>query len=99
MINWNGLSMLRNGSEKPDFCIQTDASGFWGCAAYFSGRWFQLSWVKSWQDANILAKELLPIVLSTAIWSPPYPLTRYCINVIIAVLVWWLQSTETQLGT
>ena len=29
--------------------------------------------------------------------GPPYPLTRYCINVITAV--WWLQSTKVQLGT
>ena len=38
MISWNGLSMLRSGSEQPEFCIQTGASGSWGCAAYFSGR-------------------------------------------------------------
>ena len=70
MISWNGLSMLRNGSEQPEFCIQTDVSGSWGCAAYFSGRWFRLPWDQSWQDTNITAKELLPIVLSTAIWGP-----------------------------
>ena len=46
---------------------------------------------QSWHDANIMAKELLPIVLSTAIWAPPYPLTRYCIGVITPVR--WLQST------
>ena len=70
MISWNGLSMLRSGSEKPDFCIQTDASGFWGCAAYFIGRWFQLPQYQSWQDANIMTRKLLPIVLSATIWGP-----------------------------
>ena len=44
MISWNSLSMLRSGSEKPDFRLQTDASGSWAYAAYFSGRWFQLPW-------------------------------------------------------
>ena len=29
MISWNGLSMLRSGSEKPEFCVQTDATGSW----------------------------------------------------------------------
>ena len=31
--------------------------------------WLQLAWPPSWQNANIAAKELLPIVLSLALWG------------------------------
>ena len=47
-----------------------DASGSWGCGAYLHGRWFLLPWDETWQHASIMAKELLPIVISTAIWGP-----------------------------
>ena len=47
-----------------------DASGSWGCGAYLHGRWFLLPWDETWQHATIMAKELLPIVISTAIWGP-----------------------------
>ena len=60
LITWNGYS-LRSITAKPDFCIQTDASGSWGCGAYFNGKWFQLHWERSWQQIGIMAKELLPL--------------------------------------
>ena len=72
LVKWNGLSLLRNTSATPipDFCIQTDASGSWGCGAFFDGEWLQLPWDDNWKGANIMAKELLPILLSTAVWGP-----------------------------
>ena len=69
-MNWNGLSLLRSTSAKADFCIQTDASGSWGCGAYLHGRWFQFPWDETWQYAGIMVKELLPIIISIAIWGP-----------------------------
>ena len=35
--HWNGLSLLQGTSNENnhDYCIQTDASGSWGCAALF----------------------------------------------------------------
>ena len=70
LIGWNGLSLLRSSSVAPQFHIQTDASGSWGCGAYFQGQWFQLPWDQAWFSANIMAKELVPIILSTAVWGP-----------------------------
>ena len=69
LVKWNGLSLLRN-TAATDFCIQTDASGSWGCGAFFDSEWLQLPWDDNWNGANIIAKELLPIVLSTAVWGP-----------------------------
>ena len=63
--------MLRYSSPptKHDFCIQTNASGFWGCAAFFEGDWLQLPWNEAWIPVGIMAKDLAPILLSTAVWG------------------------------
>lgn len=37
-----------------------------------SGEWFQLEWPEEWRDVNITVKELLPIVLSVALWGRPW---------------------------
>ena len=68
---WNGLSLLRSTAlpKASDYCIQTDASGSWGCGAYFHGQWFQLQWDTQWKHHHIMVKESLPIVLSAAVWG------------------------------
>ena len=39
---WNGFSILRHPTiSHPDFCVQTDASGAWGCAAVLAPYWLQ----------------------------------------------------------
>ena len=58
--SWNGRKLLH----------QSDASGSWGCGAFLGGQWLQWKWVDSWQEATIMAKELVPIVLSCAVWGP-----------------------------
>ena len=68
--SWNGLSLLDHVSaaKPPDYYIQTDASGAWGCGGIFKQHWFQLSWSTEWSATGIMAKELVPIVISCAIW-------------------------------
>ena len=68
---WNGVSLLRYTSPpmQYDHCIQTDASGSWGCGAFFEGEWLQLPWNESWAPIGIMAKELAPILLSVAVWG------------------------------
>ena len=65
---WNGVSFLSNST--PDYFIATDASGLWGCGAVFGSQWIQLVWSMDWVQRDIMAKELLPIVLSCAVWGP-----------------------------
>ena len=79
LASWNGLSLLRSTSlhSNPHHHIQTDASGSWGCGAYFQGQWFQFKWDSQWQPCTIMAKELVPIVLSTAVWGPQ--LAKHCV--------------------
>ena len=72
---WNGVSFLECSPTlwPPDACIETDASGSWGCGALFNNLWFQLQWSTDWKPMDIMAKELVPIVLSCAIWGPLLP--------------------------
>jgi len=61
--SWNGLSILCHPA-LPDFLAYTDASGAWGCAAVFGSQWLQWQWPVEWLDAGIMAKELIPILLT-----------------------------------
>ena len=64
---WNGVSFLSN--SIPDCFIATDASDSWGCGSVFGTQWMQLAWSADWAQRDIMAKELLPIVLSCAVWG------------------------------
>ena len=68
---WNGVSMMSVPSRaNHDAFMISDASGNWGCGAYNSqGEWFQFQWPLAWASIHITIKELLPIVLSCAIWG------------------------------
>ena len=70
ITRWNGISFLHNAltTSPCDFQIQTDASGSWGCGAHFNGRWLQFPWSEEWAPTSIMAKEMVPILLSCAVW-------------------------------
>ena len=76
--DWNGCSFLRVVCEEPhpQFTIQTDASGSWGCGAFFQGDWLQWQWPDEWAPIPIMAKELVPILLSSAVWGTQLAHTR-----------------------
>ena len=70
LSRWNGISFLPP-KNSPTLTIQTDASGSWGCGGFLAGIiWFQLQWSTEWMPQTIMAKELLPIVISCAVWGP-----------------------------
>ena len=64
--------MLPSKTSGPT--ITSDASGSWGCGAFdhTSGQWFQYPWKEAWLPVNIAVKELLPIVISAALWGSRY---------------------------
>lgn len=65
---WNGLSLLL--SQQPHHVVVSDASGHWGCGAYCDHSWFQLCWHGTpMQDESIMVKELIPVVIASAIWG------------------------------
>ena len=44
--DWNGVSFLPTPSSLPEYTVASDASGQWGCGAWFTNLWFQLPWDK-----------------------------------------------------
>lgn len=68
---WNGTSMWSGViPSRTSVVLTSDASGGWGCGAFTDkGEWFQLKWLDSWSGIHITVKELLPIVMSVAMWG------------------------------
>ena len=68
--NWNGISMLWDSSMRsPDYNLFSDASGSWGCGAYWGFQWFHLKWPDHLQSLPIAIKELTPVVIAAAIFG------------------------------
>ena len=52
------------------FSVLSDVSGSWGCGAISSTQeWFQWQWPKADQISNIAIQEMIPVVISAAIWG------------------------------
>ena len=86
--SWNGLSLLQCTTTQMPIAYessQTDASGSWGCGAFFEGRWLQLKWSPQWSEVQIMPKELLPIVLSCVVWGPILARRKVLFSVITVV--------------
>ncbi len=69
LTHWNGVGMVQDPGGHEEVIVTSDASGSWGCGAFVSsGEWFQFQWPEPWSAVNITSKELLPIVMGTALW-------------------------------
>lgn len=76
---WNGRSIMPPGD--PAHVVTSDASGSWGCGAVTdAGQWFQVQWPESWAGINIAAKELVPVVISVAIWGQDWAKHRVLVR-------------------
>ena len=66
-------------SSHPGKEVWSDASGSWGCAAFFANKRFQIRWgdFPHFEQAFIAAKEMLPILAAAAVWG-----RRWCRNVV-----------------
>ena len=67
---WNGTSMLvRFDKANPHFLVTSDASGNWGCGAFQGAAWFQFQWPETMAKSHISVREMIPVVLSAALWG------------------------------
>ena len=62
LSRWNGVGMIPESTQmEEEVVVTSDASGSWNCGAFVStGEWFQLQWLKAWDNIHITTKELLP---------------------------------------
>ena len=61
--NWNRVL----NKEQPSLVVTSDASGRWGCGAFYNTQWFQLKWPESLPNYHITVKELIPVVIAATI--------------------------------
>ena len=67
---WNGISMLWDlGKQSANIISTSDASGLWGCGAFNENRWFHCKWSPRVMHLHIATKEMIPIVISVAIYG------------------------------
>ena len=68
---WNGVSFLSVCVPcSPSTSFESDASGSWGAGAVWQQHWFQLPWESRQEKLqNIATLELVPIVISAAVWG------------------------------
>ena len=66
---WNGVALFPCLPVGPT--LVSDVSSLWGCGVFCksSGDRFQLQWPQHWESINIAVKELVPILISTAVWG------------------------------
>ncbi len=72
LASWNGTSMLLPYKlASPDTVVVSDASGGWGCGAFWGAQWLQLSWDPSWKvdSLSIASKELVPVIVAAIVWG------------------------------
>ena len=66
--DWNGTSFFPAMATSVE--VFSDASGSFGCGAFVSTLgWFQLQWPADWHAVHITAKELVPVMLASALWG------------------------------
>ncbi len=79
---WNGTSFWPR-LAAPGQAVASDASGSWGCAAYWHPFWFQIRWSPRSDHLPIAVKELLPILVAAATWGSQWAglsIQCYCDN-------------------
>ena len=76
MSTWNGVSELYGLFSPDTLCRLPPNHNCYRCfrvlGLWYSieTQWFQLAWSTEWTRMDIMAKELVPIVLSCAVWGP-----------------------------
>ena len=63
------LLTTHDSASAPTAGLRPDASGSWGCGAYYDSHWFQLRWDRRSEGLPIMVKELLPVVLACTVWG------------------------------
>lgn len=87
------MMMRAGGCELPgDVEVWSDASGSWGCGGIWDEKWFQVSWEEcpQFSSAPIAAKELLPILVASAIWGMQWKGLRvrcHCDNQAVVAVI------------
>ena len=90
--SWNGSSFFPRAA--PAVHVYSDASGAYGCGAVCdSFGWFKLAWPG---PASITVKELVPVVLASAVWGPYWSGLHICFHSDNSAVVALLRSLTSR---
>ena len=71
-LHWSGRAIWPATGTASVVCV-SDASGSWGCGAFLPNQsvppWFHLAWPDHWLEEHIAAKEMVPVVIASALWG------------------------------
>ena len=68
--HWKGVSLLQlSRALIASANVFTDASSRTGCGAVWGNLWLQGIWPPEWDNVAIMVKELVPVVLASALWG------------------------------
>lgn len=67
--HWNGAALIIDPNSHQPVVVTSDASGSWGCGAWCELQWFQLQWDSQSEGKQIAVKELLPVIIASAVWG------------------------------
>ena len=74
--------------HKQTSTIFSDASGSWGCGAFWDNQWFQVLWQGlPISSASIAPKELFPILVASAVWGASWKGRTVCAHCNNAAVV------------
>jgi len=77
--HWNGIFMLWDSyTHQPGFTVFSNASGSWGCGAFWNTQWFYLHWFLHFWPQSIAVKELVPVIVAAALLGSQW--IRYLIQ-------------------
>ena len=88
---WNGVGMMRGTKQEiPTEMVTSDASGRWGCGAFYGRHWFMLPWAGTVADYHITIKELIPITIAAVVWGQRWrgkTVQAWCDNQAVVCIV------------
>ena len=90
METWNGVAMMEPALGKCSHHLYTDASGTFGCGAWWEKQWFQFPWPQEMRGQSIAQKELLPILMACVIWGNRWAkgsVVAHCDNQAVVAVV------------
>jgi hypothetical protein len=77
--SWSGSSFFP--PREPSVHVYSDASGGHGYGAFVEGLgWFQGHWPMGWEEVDISVKELVPVVMASALWGRHWTSKHICFH-------------------
>ena len=91
ITQWNGAAIMPDPVRwESGPHLYSDASGRFGCGAWWNTHWFQLPWPQGHKLSSIAHQELLPIVLACFLWGKVWRgkcVTSHCDNAAVVEVV------------